>query len=123
MNLASKLCVLFVLWVIFGGVSICGACSVWTIKLIRIDHSDYDELLTELLNGMSNGIFGYEKDDTTKDAARKVEAIVGEPVWKMLLQAFAEWPKFLPLVTMRLDEAYDYAVNKYGLKESKKSAS
>ena len=122
MNLISKLCVLFVLWVIFGGVSIATVCTIWCVRLDKIDHPNLKELNAELLNGISHGVFNYKEDDTLKDTAQKVENATKEPIVIMLLEGFIEWPKYLPLANMLLHEAYDYAVNKYGLK-SEKSAS
>ena len=123
MNLISKLCVMFVAWVIFGGISIATVSAIWCVRLEKIDHPNLKELNAELLNGMSHGVFNHKQDDTLKDTAQKVEKVSKEPIVIMLLEAFIEWPKYLPLAKMLLDEAYDYAVNKYGLKESRKSAS
>ncbi len=122
MNLISKLCVLFVAWAMFGGISIATVCAIWCVRLEKIDHPNLKELNAELLNGISHGAFNYKEDDTLKDTAQKVEKVSKEPIVTMLLEAFIEWPKYLPLAKMLLDEAYDYAVNKYGLK-SEKSAS
>lgn len=123
MNLISKMCVLFVAWVIFGGVVEVIQTITWWIKLSRINHPDTDQLGYELLNSFPVGSFDIEKKDGIKDTARKIENKNGESIWFIIFKGCVEWPKMTAIIKLMLDEAYDYAVDKYGLKESKKSAS
>ena len=123
MNLISKLCDLFVLWVIFGWIAVMTQTIVWRIRLSKVNHPDSDELTLELLNSFPGRTYNIRKEDSIKDTARKIEDKNGESIWILVFRGCVEWPKTMAILKLMTDEAYDYAVNKYGLKESRKSAS
>lgn len=124
MNLISKLCVLFLAWTVFGFVGFWVKALIWSIRFCSINCEDLDELLAEFVNGATGNIFGFSRDqDVFEEEKRIIEQLYGEPFIVANIKSAITWPATFPHMDRVLGEGYERLVNKYGLKESEKSAS
>ena len=116
----SKICVLFLGWIIFGFV------GYWAIvmrnvgRLGRISSEKKEEIWGECLEMITYGMFKPKRHDeadkdysVAKDAKNFTESMTGEPFAISMFRASLMWPSTFPKLNQLFDEAYSTLSEKY----------
>lgn len=113
MNLISKVCVLFLVWLVIGFAVIMGYILVYTAKVLMIDEERSDDIYIEFLKLLSFGLIDFESGDKKDDVKQKIDSASPSPKAMAWAKMLILWPSYLSTITWLVPDSYEVLKNKY----------
>lgn len=111
MNPVSKICVLFLGWLVIGFVAYV-VMMIWCmIKVAMLDPEVAEENFLEWLSLASHGFIS--RDDTDEDMKNKVESATGLPFIVNVFLDIVKWSRTIANVHAMMREAYNAMKDEY----------